>query len=506
MTATTPPFTSGPHLARNTIWNLTGQLLPMLVGLATVPLLVHHMGVARFGLLSLAWVVIGYFSLFDLGIGRALTKLVADRLASGDEQNIPPLAWTSLLLLLLLGLFGGIVVAATTPWLVHRALKVPAQLQTETVRSFYLLALSIPIVTATSGLRGILEAHQRFRILSVIRIPMSVFSFAGPLLTLPFSPSLVPVVSVLLAGRLAGLVAHLWACFRAMPSLAHRFEVRRSYILPAIKFGSWMTVSNVVGPFMTYLDRFLIGSLLSVTALAYYTAPFDIVNRIAVIPAAVTGVLFPAFAVSLIQDRERAGLLLARALKYIFLAVFPILLCLNSLAPELLRLWLGSAFAEHSTVALRWLTAGVLLNCFAQVPFALIQSAGRADVTAKLHLLELSVYVCGVWLLTKNMGIAGTAIAWAGRVALDAFLLFLCAHRILPQKTTFLPKLVAAILVGLLLLYLGTLPRSPVARIALLTAILSITAAAAWLRGLDPAERTFLSRGRAKTVPVREHG
>src|SRR5712692_4303683 len=151
-------LTSGRLLARNTIWNLLGQLLPMAVAVVAIPLLVRSLGLERFGVLSLAWIVIGYFSLFDLGIGRALTKLVADKLGANEEHSIPPLAWTALLLMLLLGVIAGLVTLAISPWLVHSALKVPAALQPETLRSFYLLALSIPMVTVAYGLRGILEA------------------------------------------------------------------------------------------------------------------------------------------------------------------------------------------------------------------------------------------------------------------------------------------------------------------------------------------------------------
>src|SRR5579864_7065645 len=160
-------LTSGGLLARNTAWNLVGQILPMLVGILTIPVIISAMGVDRFGVLSLAWVVIGYFSLFDLGIGRALTKLVADRLGANDEGSIPPLAWTSLLLMFLLGVFGGSLTVTVSRWLVQVALKVPEGLRTETLRGFYLLAISIPMVTTTSGLRGILEALQRFRILNL---------------------------------------------------------------------------------------------------------------------------------------------------------------------------------------------------------------------------------------------------------------------------------------------------------------------------------------------------
>src|SRR5713101_3770903 len=101
-------LTGGRLLARNTIWNLLGQLLPMAVGVVAIPPLVRGLGIDRFGLLSLVWIVIGYFSLFDLGMGRALTKLVADKLGANEEKSIPPLAWTSLLLMFLVGVLGSL--------------------------------------------------------------------------------------------------------------------------------------------------------------------------------------------------------------------------------------------------------------------------------------------------------------------------------------------------------------------------------------------------------------
>src|SRR5262249_50677272 len=234
-----------------------GQLLPMAVGVLAVPRLVRGLGVPRFGILSLAWIVIGYFSLFDLGIGRALTKLVADKLGTNEQASIPPLVWTSLLLMLLLGAAGSLVAAAFSPWLIHRGLKVPPELQLETLHSFYWLAASIPLVTITSGLRGVLEAQQRFRILTLIRIPMSVFSFVGPLLALPFSHSLVPVTLTLIAGRLVGCFAHLFACLHAVPSLRH-FSLEASVIRPVTSFGGWITLTNLVAPMMVYVDRFLV--------------------------------------------------------------------------------------------------------------------------------------------------------------------------------------------------------------------------------------------------------
>jgi O-antigen/teichoic acid export membrane protein len=196
-------LTSGRLLARNTVWNLLGSGAPMIVAVFCIPILIRGLGTDRFGVLTLAWALIGYASLFDLGLGRALTQLVAQKLGAGEEQEIPSLAWTSLLLMLALGLAGTAVVLLISPWLAGRALNVPDALDAETLSAFRLLGISLPFVITTAGLRGLLEAHQRFGLINALRIPLGAFTFAGPLLVLPFSKSLVPVVATLVAGRIA---------------------------------------------------------------------------------------------------------------------------------------------------------------------------------------------------------------------------------------------------------------------------------------------------------------
>jgi len=77
------------RLAQSSLWNLLGQGVPIAAALVAIPLLVKGLGTERFGILTLAWVVIGYFSLFDLGMGRALTKVVAEELAAGRVAGLP---------------------------------------------------------------------------------------------------------------------------------------------------------------------------------------------------------------------------------------------------------------------------------------------------------------------------------------------------------------------------------------------------------------------------------
>ena len=64
-------------LNRGASYILFGTGIPMLVGLLSVPILLKSLGNQNFALLTLIWTAIGYFGLFDFGLGRALTQQVA---------------------------------------------------------------------------------------------------------------------------------------------------------------------------------------------------------------------------------------------------------------------------------------------------------------------------------------------------------------------------------------------------------------------------------------------
>jgi len=98
----------GDLLARNTVLNFIGQALPLLVGVVTIPFIVRGLGTERFGLLSLAWVVLGYFAIFDLGLGRATAKFVAKALGKGEKDQIPQSVWTAVTAQAILGILGGV--------------------------------------------------------------------------------------------------------------------------------------------------------------------------------------------------------------------------------------------------------------------------------------------------------------------------------------------------------------------------------------------------------------
>lgn len=71
----------------------------MLVALVAISRLVHALGTQRVGILTLVWMLIGYLSLLDLGVGCAFTNLVAQKSGAGEEKSLPPLILTANILM-----------------------------------------------------------------------------------------------------------------------------------------------------------------------------------------------------------------------------------------------------------------------------------------------------------------------------------------------------------------------------------------------------------------------
>jgi len=71
--------------------NLLGSGAPMIVAVFCIPIPHSRVGQERFGVLTLSGHWIGYASLFDLGLGRALTATGGKKIGDREEKEIPSL-------------------------------------------------------------------------------------------------------------------------------------------------------------------------------------------------------------------------------------------------------------------------------------------------------------------------------------------------------------------------------------------------------------------------------
>jgi len=310
---------------------------------------------------------------------------------------------------------------------------------------------------------------------------------------------------VLVAGRAATWAAYFAMCLRELPELRRRLAFSPTYVKPLLRVGGWMTVSNIVGPFLVYLDRFLIATIIGAAAVAYYVTPFEIVTRLLMLPWAFAGVLFPLIASTFALNPDRSARLFTRGIRLIFLTLFPFVLCAIAFAHEGLALWVGETFAAQSDTVLRWLALGVFMNGIVQVPFATIQAAGRPDLTARIHLVELPLYVPTLWWMAHRWGIDGAAVAWMLRGGLDLVVQFVVATRLLPARRQVAGAYARAFGAGgfaASAFAAAAFVPGLSSRVVIVVAALAAFGVLGWTQMLDPDDRSYI-RGLATRASAR---
>jgi O-antigen/teichoic acid export membrane protein len=410
-------------VARNAVLNLAGLGVPLVVAFITLPILIRYLGTERFGVLALAWMLLTYLA--ELGFGSTTTRYAAEALGAGRGHELGGIAWTTAGLQALAGLAEGVALAMVTPWLVGSVLNIPDVLMSDARTCLYLLAAAIPLVGLGKSFRGLVEAAQRFDLALLVHLPITAGTYVLAAIGAVLGWPLPAIFGVIVASRIISLPGYLLVARHALPGISLRPAIHRGRRRELTMFAGWVAVSTIVSPLLVYLDRFMVGVLLSMTAVTFYAAPYELVARLALIPAAIVGALFPVFSqLSGERDRTQAESLAARSITLVVVVLGPAMILILGGARDGLSLWLGPEYASRSALALQILAVGVLANAAAHVPYGLLQGMGRPDLPARFHLIELPLQLLIAWVLVSRFGIPGAALAWTGRVLLDAALLF----------------------------------------------------------------------------------
>lgn len=421
---------SNRKLAKNTFYNLFGYTVPLVFALIFIPPLINGLGKERFGLLSLSWVIIGYFSFFDFGIGKSVTKVIAERIGNKENDLIPTIFWNSLIFLFWFSIIVLIVGFLIMPSLLTNYIKISPENYQEALNTFYLIIFSIPLVTTTTSVRGFLEAYQRFNVVNLYRVILGVSTFVLPYVVFLIEDSLFWIVFSLLIIRLIVWFFYLYAAIKTNKILLEKFSpfFKLEALKPVFKISIWIMIVNVVGPLILYSDRFLISSLISLTAVTFYSTPYEMITKLLILPTAFVGVLFPAFSASYASNPNISRDLFKRSAKFIFITLFPIIFLITTFSFEGLSLWLDKEFASKSVLVLQYLSIGILFSSLSSIPNNFFQGIGKPYIPAILNLIELPIYILFMYLFILWYGINGAAFFWMLAAGIDAIINYLIAY------------------------------------------------------------------------------
>lgn len=475
-------------ILRHTSYNLAGSVVPMVLGIVTVPIYLRLIGDARYGVLAIVWLFLGYFGLFDPGITRAALFHIA-RLSRDDQaKERESVFWTALIVNLGFGLIGGIVLYIAAKPLFMHFFKMPESMRGEVMRSLPWLAASIPVSIFVAILGGALQARDRFGTYNAIYVFNAFLTQLVPLAVAYWhGPDLAWLIPAVLLTRTAGAIPSLLALTGILP-LGTGGGFDRTKLKPLFSYGGWIVISNLLSPILDSMDRMLIGSVLSAEAVAFYTVPSGLVGRFTILPGSLVSSLFPKLSRGNTEDSSR---LASEAVTTLSAVMTPIVIAAIGGVGLFMQVWVGRSFAQHSIPVGIALLVGIWVNSLAYVPAAHLNAINRPDLPAKFHAFEVVPFLAVLWFGLHFYGLVGAAWAWTLRVTIDAVLLFVVAgqtpgwQRVLPGgalvllATVFSPRTVLSrgTLIELVLLSLGLLwswKVSPVLQMLVKTRLLPV--------------------------------
>ena len=382
---------------------ITQRAVQLVAGLVTLPLVLHALGLANFGIwgaaTSLAWAA----SMLDLGLGSALISLVPRALAAeGQARALTGASLAAACTLAGLLLTAALALALLAPHLIPGPAFVIAGLA---------LALNIPL--SLSG--NIWFGLQKGYVAGIWELAQTLLMLAGIIICAATGAGVLPMVAVVYGAMLAANAG----------SLAHLL-LRQPGIRPA--GASLATFAPVLrsGVTLSALTLIIVASFVFDNLLALHWLGAAAAGRMAVAMrlgttafgflAAATQALWPAFVEAVAaNDHKWVWRTLWRGTAGITLLALTGGALLVALGPLFLKIWLGQNIGlPRATLAVvaAWIialaiprVAGLLLN-------ALLKFRGQIIVQSIATGLALALK----YLLAPHFGIAGilgaTALVW----------------------------------------------------------------------------------------------
>jgi O-antigen/teichoic acid export membrane protein len=469
-------------IARNTVYNLIGAVLPLIVSILTVPAYLHLIGLERYGVLSVCWLLLGYFGLFDIGLGRAITQKIAQTDVA-DVAGANRLFWTAVWISLGLMVVAGVLLFPAAYWALTMMKFESTIVAGEVADTLVWLAFSLPVAMIIGILNGALQGRERFAALNGVDVISSSLSALVPLaIAWLVGPSLWMLVAGALSVRLLSAVLLLFFCHRSIP-LTRPAAPDRAVARGLLSYGGWVSVTSIIGPMLVFWDRFAIGWVLGAAAVSVYVLAFTLVQRAAVLPNALTRAMFPRFAHG---SDEYAADIQSSAIMFLSVVMTPAMIAAMVLVHPMLSLWLGADLAQNVAPVLLILLPGIWFNGMAHIPYNYLQATGKPNVVAIIHSLEILPYVGILMAGLYLFGIPGVAFAWTLRATADALLLY---SRSLGGFGAFRPILWPAILLCGSTVVALTLPEGSALRWAVMSGLFGLAGWQAFLMHPDIIRR-----------------
>jgi O-antigen/teichoic acid export membrane protein len=402
-------------IATSALFNLLGGAAPALVTIFTIPYIVHQLGDASYGVLTLITSIIGYFAILDINATAGSVKFVAHHHAKGAERETYETITFGLALYLVIGLTGMAGIYLARDFLVEHIFNVPQALRGQSALALKWGGLGFLLGQMQTYLQSVPQALQRYDISGRVEATFGALVPLATVAVLVAGGGLVEVVIVRVAGSALHAITLCVAIKKMMPNflLSMPGAQTRQGIM---SFSLYSFLSRLAAITYAHADKLLIGAMVGVNQVAYFSVASTLANRVLALTGRLSGVIFPAASAMAArnQDAQLKALYLDSS-RYLAFINGVVVLLLAAFAEPILTVWMGKEFASHGATVMSIIAIAQLVDSLTNLPSLVNDGLGHPRVSG---FFAISRALLGLALLAGLILAIGTSgAAWGHLVA-----------------------------------------------------------------------------------------
>jgi len=383
------------------------------VMLISYPIYLHYLGYEKLGVWMVLATVLTFVQMCNLGMGPAVTKLVAEEYGRGNTEGIQSYVTTALWTLAVTGCIALVVLILVAKPIIGLFKLGPenAAIARQLLPYMGMLtvyAFLVQILTATlSGLGRMDQANYRDSACRAISLGV-----AAVLLILGYG-----IVSLLIGSAINYLLIHITSILLirkivSLHILKFNWDIERFKKL--VSFGGAVLGGSIISMLFSPFNKLMLSRYAGVSTIPIYEIAYTGSMQIRALFEASLRALMPEISRigsdMTVQARERISQIYRRSMKLIFLFGTPIYVALAVFAPVLLNLWLRDRFVETLPGAFRIMLIGTFLSLVCVPAYYALMGLGWIRYCFLSQVIQGSV----------NAGVVGILLLFVGTVSISS--------------------------------------------------------------------------------------
>lgn len=374
-------------------------------------LILQHLGPVAYGVWAVLSSIGTYFSLFDLGLGPALSKYTAEYQAKGDSVALTEIASTTFATFLVTGGFVLAIALGLAPY-IDNLITIPTDITRDAQVGFGIMGLNVTAMLFSGFFANLVYGQHRVDIWRLFGILQVCANGLFVIVFLKFDLGIAGLASASLASTFVFII--VLACFL-------RDGKHKVYI--SLKCASWGVFKEtapyglrtlalgVTTRLLYYSDSIIIGIFLGSASVTPYEIAYKLTFLLTYLYSVMSTAMLPRFSaldtLGETDSLQRSYLTLA---KISLLIAVPSSLCLIYEGSNLIGAWVGTANVIGQDVLLV-LTLMNLGHAIGTPSTMLLQSVARNRDLLNCEIVRAGLHVILSVVLVPRIGVIGIAIS-----------------------------------------------------------------------------------------------